>query len=51
MAKNTLISSFSVRGKIEKNWRPEVAIWRLKIFVQSPVGANIKKLISDPVYV
>ena len=30
-------------------WRPQFALWRPKIYTWSPVGARIKKLISDPV--
>ena len=30
-------------------WRPDFFIWRLKKNFQSPLGACIKKLISDPV--
>ena len=30
-------------------WRPHFSIWRLKKTFQSPVGACLKKLISDPV--
>ena len=30
-------------------WRPQFALWRPKIYSWSPVGASIKKLISDPV--
>ena len=53
MAKNTLAQQvFSCllvqEERSKKIWRPEIAIWGLKILVQSPVGANIKKLISDP---
>ena len=29
-------------------WRPQFALWRPKIYTWSPVGAHIKKLISDP---
>jgi len=29
-------------------WRPDFFIWRLKKNFQSPLGACIKKLISDP---
>ena len=29
-------------------WRPQFALWRPKICTWSPVGARIKKLISDP---
>ena len=32
----------------ENFWRPQFAIWRLNIFIQSPVVAHIKELISDP---
>lgn len=53
MAKNTqeeqVFRLLSVKGKsIEKHWRPEVAIWRLKLSVRSPGGADVKNLISDP---
>ena len=52
MAENTLAQqTFCLLVQEEsskKFWRPEIAIWRLKILVQSPVGANIKRLISDP---
>ena len=30
-------------------WRPDFSIWRLKKKFQSPLGACIKQLISDPV--
>ena len=29
-------------------WRPDFSIWRLKKKIQSPLGACIKQLISDP---
>ena len=29
-------------------WRPQFALWQPKIYTWSPVGAPIKKLISDP---
>ena len=29
-------------------WRPQFALWRPKIYTWLPVGARIKKLISDP---
>ena len=29
-------------------WRPHFSIWRLKKKFQSPLGACLKKLISDP---
>ena len=52
MAKNTLAQQVFCllvqEERSKKFWRPEIAIWRLNILVQSPVGANIKKLISDP---
>ena len=31
------------------NWLPHFSIWRLKKNLHSPVGACLKKLISDPV--
>ena len=31
-------------------WRPQFALWRPNIYTWLPVGARIKKLISDPVY-
>lgn len=53
MAKHTLAQQVFCllvqEERSKKFWRPEIAIWRLKILVQSPVGANIKKFISDPV--
>ena len=52
MAKNTLAQQVFCllvqEERLKKFWRPEIVIWQLKILVQSPVGANIKKLISDP---
>ena len=46
---NVASFSLSVKGKsIEKNWRPEVAIWRLNFSVRSLPGTDAKKLISDP---
>ena len=46
MAKNTLAQVFCLllqEERSKKFWRPEIAIWRLKILVQSPVGTNINK--------
>ena len=34
--------------KISQLVEQEFVIWQLKIFVKLPVGASIKKLISDP---
>ena len=52
MAKNTpgqqVFCLLVQEERKKKFWQPEIAIWRLKILVQSPVGANIKMLISDP---
>jgi len=38
-----------VKEKKIINWRPVVAIWRLKLFIYSSDGAYIKMLILDPV--
>ena len=52
MAKNTLaqqVFCLLVQEERSKKFgRPEIAIWRLKSLVQLLVGANMKKLISDP---
>ena len=37
------------RHECDTFWRPHFSIWRLKKKIQSPVGACLKKLISDPV--
>ena len=38
-----------VKEKKITNWRPLVAIWRLKLFIYSSDGAYIKMLLLDPV--
>jgi len=46
-----ILVSVSLRRKnfVDTFWRPHFSIWRLKKNFQSPVGACLKKLISDPV--
>ena len=41
---------FRYEAKILRStfWRPDFSIWRLKKKIQSPLGACIKQLISDP---
>ena len=40
----------TIRAKVRRHvfWRPHFIIWRLKKKIQSPVGACLKMLISDP---
>ena len=44
-----LCCNFYLKKREGEFWRPQFALWRPKIYTWSPVGARIKKLISDPV--
>ena len=41
------LNIYSKKGR-ENFWWPQFALWRQKIYACSPVGAHVKKLISDP---
>ena len=43
------VFNFYLKKRRGNFWPPQFALWRPKIYIWSPVGAPIKKLISDPV--
>ena len=45
---NVFVSCYEAKILRTTFWRPDFSIWRLKKKFQSPLGACIKQLISDP---